>query len=340
MTRVSTTVALLLTATLAATLSAQRGERGGRRGERDFEAPKLEHFTFTRGSFETELMNRGEARYLALLPKGHDDEANADKQYPWVLWLPGFGGATDFLNRGGAEILDGLRGAGKIPEMAVVIYSGGRSVYMNGERAGRTEDLLTGELLAHLHEKYRLSDEPRQRAVMGVSAGGFGALKLAMRHPDKFGAVAAHSSAILPADPDDLSGMYEGMVNRMLRRGLGDTLGDPIDPVKWAAHMPMGIAKNKKPADLKGLQIYFAAGTEDNYGFFPPNEEFAAALKANGHKHLFHQVEEGGHAWSSPQMRDSVAVSLQFVACAMRGEDAIAATKKLLEGADKAGDGK
>ena len=92
-------------------------------------------------------------------------------------------------------------------------------------RAGRTEDLLTGEFPKYLHAKYRLSDKREHRAVMGVSAGGFGALKIAMRHSDKFGAVAAYSSAILPADPDDLSGMYEGMVNRMLRRGLGECAG-------------------------------------------------------------------------------------------------------------------
>ncbi|MCR9243604.1 MAG: esterase family protein [bacterium] len=328
-------IALYTAAMLTADLTAQRGER---RTGRQFNDPEFEHFTIERGTCETDLMRRGEASYYVLLPKGHGDDANRKKVYPWVLWLPGFGGPGDFAQRGGAKILDELRAADKVPEMAVVVYRA-RSIYMNGESNGRTEDLLTADLLTHLQKKYRLSAERQQRAVMGVSAGGFGALKIAMRHSDKFGAVAAHSSAILPEDPAELSGMYERMVSRMLRRGsLAEELGDPIDPEKWIEHMPMGIAKSKKPTDLNGLQIYFAAGTEDNYGFYPANEEFAGVLKEHGHKHLFHAVEDGGHAWSSRKMRDSVRTSLQFVAASFAGQDAIAATEKLLDGkADGAG---
>ena len=93
-----------------------------------------------------------------------------------------------------------------------------RTTYMNGETGGDIEDLIVDDLVSHLQQRYRLSDRREDRAIMGVSAGGFGALKIALRHPDVFGAVATHSAAILPADPDDLAGYAESTVYRNYQR--------------------------------------------------------------------------------------------------------------------------
>ena len=93
-------ITVLCATTLLTALAAQRGGRG--RGSRELRAPELENFTFVKGTFETGTMGSGEAGYYILLPKGHDDEANNDAVYPWILWLPGFGVPADFLNRGGA----------------------------------------------------------------------------------------------------------------------------------------------------------------------------------------------------------------------------------------------
>jgi enterochelin esterase-like enzyme len=319
--RPSTSLPVLLATLpfLLATLPAQRGE-----------APALEHYTVATGTLTSPKVRNGEAGYEVFLPKGHGDEANKAKVYPWILWLPGFGGAGEFGGRGGAKVLDRLRGAGEIPELAVVVYRApgrngrpGRSVYMNGEAAADTEDLLVGDLLTEVQTKYRLAAERKQRALMGISAGGFGALKIALRHPEVFGAVAVHSAAILPADPDDLGGMSEQVVQRFLRNGLDKALGNPIDKTKWAEQMPMAIVATKKPADLKGLQIYFDAGTEDGYEFCPPNEALSKAMAANGHKHLFRKIEGGGHAFGSESMQDNVAFSLRFVAATFAGKDAV-----------------
>ncbi len=308
---------------LVAALPAQRGDRG----PRERAAPTLQHFTFESGTLTSNKVREGEAGYSIYLPKGHADEANKDKQYPWILWLPGFGGPDEFQDRGGAAVLDRLRGEEKLPALALVVFRAPgrrvRTIYMNGEAQCDTEDLIVGDLLDHLQKKYRLSSDRKQRGVMGVSAGGFGALKIAMRHPEVFGAVAVHSAAILPADPADLAGTNESIVQRQLRGGIAKELGDPIDKDKWAAHMPLGIVATKKPADLKGLQIYFDAGTDDNYGFCEPNELLSKVMTEAGFKHLFRKVEDGGHAWGSPTMNDSVAVSLQFVGAALSGKDAV-----------------
>ena len=287
--------------------------------------PQLQHFYFDSWSFESQNARGGEASYYIYLPKAHDHAASEDRRFPWILWCPGFGGPDDFQTRGGAETLDRLRGEGAIPELALVVFrppgNRGRTTYMNGEAGGNIEDLLVRDLVTHVEARYRLSSERGRRAVMGVSAGGFGALKIALRHPDVFGAAAAHSAAILPADPTELAGYAESMVSRLLRGRLKEQLGDPIDPEKWAEQMPMGLVTRRTPEQLSGLHIYFDAGTEDDYGFFEPNQQLAQTMKIAGHRFAFQPVDGGGHAWSSAKMRDNVARSLTFVGKSLSSSD-------------------
>ncbi len=318
---------------LLAPAIAQRGE-GGRRQP---EPPKLAHFTFAAASLVSTKVRQGEAGYYVYLPKDHGADADKDRVYPWILWLPGFGGPDEFVRRGGSEALDRMRGEGKLPDCALVVFRApgrrGRTTYMNGEAGGDIEDLIVGDLLTHVQKTHRLSAERKHRAIMGESAGGFGALKIALRHPEVFGAVAVHSAAILPADPAELAGMSESVVQRQLRGGLQQEFGDPIDKAKWAAHMPLALVASRKPAELGGLQVFFDAGTQDDYGFFEPNVQFDAALTANGHAHWFRRVEEGGHAWSCPTMQERVAVALQFAGAAIAGKDAAATVRAALAAA-------
>ena len=318
---------------LLAALPAQRDGGPGGGQPRSPRLPELKNFTAEVGPITSKTVREGEAGYTILLPKGYADEANKDTKYPWVLWLSGFGGSNEFLDRGGVGVLDRLRGEDKIPAMAFVIFRGPgrRTTYMNGEQRSDTEDLLTGDFVTQVQTKYRLATEPKHRALMGISAGGFGAMKIALRHPDLFGVVATHSAAIMPADPTELEGMAEATVQRLLRAGLAKEFGDPIDKTKWAAHMPMAIVAAKKPEELKGMQIYFDAGTDDNYGLCPPNEQLSKVMTAAGHKHLFRKVEGGGHAFGSDSMLDNVAVSLQFDGAAFAGKDAVAVMTAAME---------
>ena len=309
---------------LSSVATAQRGRRN-----RNVEPPALKNFYYETWQYDSRHAASGQASFSIYLPKEHDFAKNKDRKYPWILWLPGFGGPDDFQTRGGAATLDALRSEGQIPDLALVIFRApggrGRTTYMNGESIGDVEDLIVKDLVKHVEGKFRISSDRNHRCVMGVSAGGFGALKIALRYPGLFGAVATHSAAILPADPADLAGSAENTVMRYLRGGLRAQLGDPIDPAKWAEVMPMGLVALKKPADLYGLQVYFDAGTDDRYGFFEPNVELAAAMKANGHKHFFRPVEDGGHAWSSPMMTSNLKHSLRFAGRALDGQDAVKA---------------
>jgi enterochelin esterase family protein len=149
---------------------------------------------------------------------------------------------------------------------------------------------------------------------MGVSMGGFGALKIAMRHPDRFAVVAAHSAALMPADPAKLSGNWQRHVQRMLERGgLAEVFGNPIDLEKWGKHMPLALAESTPVAQLQSLAIYFDAGSDDRYQFAPPNKELHEVLERRGVSHEFELVEGGGHSWGSGSLQKQLRKSLKFV---------------------------
>jgi S-formylglutathione hydrolase FrmB len=256
------------------------------------------------------------------LPKGYAEAASAETRYPWTVWLHGRNEShRKFHVDGGAAVLDELRGKNEIPDLIFVAITLANPIYVDGASGGDQEKLITEQLPAFLAKKYRVATERSKRALMGVSMGGFGAMKIALRHPDLFSAVAAHSSALMPANPDELPQQYQRQVQRMLERGgLDQVFGNPIDAKKWAEHMPMALAASMDVEKLKTLHIYFDAGSKDRYGFAPPNEAMHALLEKRGVPHQFELVDGGGHSWGSGSLQKQLAKSLRFVGACFAGK--------------------
>jgi pimeloyl-ACP methyl ester carboxylesterase len=97
--------------------------------------------------------------------------------------------------------------AGTIKEMMWVIVSGqnslGGSFYVNSPVSGNWEDFIINDVVGYVDKNYRTITSGDSRGIAGFSMGGFGALNLAMRHPDLFGAVYALSPGLFA--PDGLS---------------------------------------------------------------------------------------------------------------------------------------
>jgi len=119
------------------------------------------------------------------------------KKYPVVYLLTGFTGRgmmalnESFLSENIHERLDRLISKGIMKEMIVVmpdcITKYGGSQYSNSTATGRYEDYVKSELVNYIDNNYRTIGSSRNRAVMGKSSGGYGAVMLAMRNPDVFG---------------------------------------------------------------------------------------------------------------------------------------------------------
>jgi enterochelin esterase-like enzyme len=318
-------VAVLWSSFWMAEASAQRG-----RSSRSSKPVELEHFEYQRVTFDAPSLESLGGEAGVYLPKGYNSEEASERTYPWILWLHGMNEDADrFYYEGGAAILDQLRGEGKVPELILVAPSAPRrTIYANGEQDGDVEDYVLENVLPYVEDEYRVSSDRQLFALMGVSMGGMGALRMALKDPDRFGTVAVHSAAACPADPGKMEGRAGERVRRTIQwLGLGDLLGDPIDPQKWAQYIPAAMMESIETEDLADLRIYFDAGSADRYGFGPPNQDFHELLKKRGVEHSFTLVKDGGHSWGSGSLQKQLVTSLQFVAAGFAGPKAPAASQ-------------
>jgi len=142
---------------------------------------------------------------------------------------------------------------------------GDSSFYCNyADGSKRYEDFISQEIVSHIESNYRARKGRENRSIGGTSMGGFGALKIAMKFTDRYGATVGHSPIIFlgknPLDvPDDMktSRFYQFFVS-MLR----PLFGDPIQQALWDQNNPLLLAKS---GNLKRLKILFDYGTADRY---------------------------------------------------------------------------
>jgi enterochelin esterase family protein len=137
---------------------------------------------------------------LVYLPLSY---SNSVKKYPVVYLIAGFTGYGALnmnlspYSENIQQRLDRLISTGKIKEMIVVMpdcftkYGG--SQYVNSTATGRYEDYLVNEIVPFIDGKFRTIPKAASRCIIGKSSGGYGAMWLAMRHPDVFGLMATHS---------------------------------------------------------------------------------------------------------------------------------------------------
>jgi S-formylglutathione hydrolase FrmB len=139
----------------------------------------------------------GESRDLYIyLPPGY----TPTRAYPLILYLHmAFVDERRFVASNRVIELDEMIEAGQFPPAIVAIPDGligpgdplraPHSLFVNGV-SGRFEDHLLQEVVPFVRAHYSVRPEREAHALIGVSAGGFGAASIALRHADEFGAVA------------------------------------------------------------------------------------------------------------------------------------------------------
>jgi S-formylglutathione hydrolase FrmB len=155
--------------------------------------------------------------------------------------------------------------SGKIPEILLVNPKADNSFYCNtADGTRRYEDFVVREMISLVESRYRGRKGREDRAIAGTSMGGYGALKIAMKYPDLYSAVAGHSPIILlgknPLDvPEE---MKTARFFQFFVGVLKPIFGDPLRQELWDANNPVLLAHTAK---LDHLRIFFDYGTEDRY---------------------------------------------------------------------------
>ncbi len=144
------------------------------------------------------------------LPPSYD--TSPAKRFPTLYLLHGFLGNNKAWTAGGYQgmslqpLMDEMIKGGKIREMIVVVPNGWNAYkgafYTNSTVTGNWEDYIYRDLVQNVDANYRTIARPESRGIAGHSMGGYGAVVLAMKHPDVFSAVYALSPCCLGMEGD------------------------------------------------------------------------------------------------------------------------------------------
>jgi S-formylglutathione hydrolase FrmB len=231
--------------------------------------------------------------YCVLLPASFD--ADKTRHFPILYFLHGLGdNEQTFLHTGGWNLVEDLREKGRLKDFLIATPAGAASFYINSRDGKvRYEDFLLQEFFPFIERHYRVRPGRANRAISGISMGGYGALHLAFAHPQLFSSVSAHSAALIEKLPVFLSG-DGGSPGTGRARVLGGVFGAPPDPEFWERNSPLTLART---ASLSGVKIYFDCGSEDDFGFDAGAVALDKVLSSRKVPHEFH-LYPGRHDWS------------------------------------------
>jgi S-formylglutathione hydrolase FrmB len=165
---------------------------------------------------------------------------------------------------------------------------GDESYYTNAATRpqDRYEDYIVQDLVRDVESRFPVMSDRSHRSIAGVSMGGFGAVKLALKYPDIFAFAGGLSSAIdVPSRPFSVKRISQWRVHRAIFgewQGATQRNNDPFVLVH-------GANANSAP--------YFFLTCGDKEGLLPANRAFADLLGQQHLPHEFHVVH-GGHDWA------------------------------------------
>ena len=178
--------------------------------------------------------------------------------------------------------------------LAVVMPQVHRSFYTDEVYGNRYWTFLSEELPELVHHFFRLSRRPEDTFVAGLSMGGYGAMKWALRYPERFAAVASLSGALDIASRRPDSAVQDTPVQddpaqdvQMMRRIFGD------QPVSGTDDDLFALIDGLDPAAAPSM--YVCCGTEDV--LYAENQRFVRAAVARDLP-LVSDFGPGEHDWA------------------------------------------
>lgn len=232
---------------------------------------------------------KGEVSYVIYLPPSYDKEK--ERRYPVVYWLHGGGGRPQDCRKF-AEVIDAAIRAGKCPAMLIVGVDGrGRGGASVGSQYSDWKDgslpmenVIIKDLVPHIDKTYRTLGTREGRALEGFSMGGHGALHLAFKHADLFGAVTALGPALI--EPNSGAKNVERVYQEGAYKG---------DEAYWRAHDPLTLAEKHAAALRDKMFIRLITGEVEGNFTHRRTVQLSEKLKTLKIEHDFVRPGETGH---------------------------------------------
>jgi S-formylglutathione hydrolase FrmB len=219
---------------------------------------------------------KGRVHARVVLPAGYDDTT---LRYPVVYFLHGLpAGSTSY--RGNAWLVSALERA----RPAILVFPQGARdndpdpEYLNWGIGREWETYVAEEVPRYIDAHFRTIRARTGRAIVGVSAGGYGATILGLHHLASFAVVESWSGYFHPTDPTGTQPLARGPAAN--------------------AHTLIGELRASQMRQPTFFGFYVGRG--DNR-FRAENVQFDRELTAAGVKHVF-EVYRGAHQaslWSA-----------------------------------------
>ena len=168
--------------------------------------------------------------------------------------------------------------------LAVVMPYGGKSFYCNTLQQENYWDFLSQELPHLIQSFFHLKPRRENSFVAGLSMGGYGALKLALKRPESFCAAASFSGAL---------DLVEIMEQQFLPNNpLSAIFQNTEDIISSGNHLPTLL--QPQPTHPKP-RLYLNCGTEDI--LLQSNRQFVDLAKTAGYDIQYTETIGEGHTW-------------------------------------------
>lgn len=184
--------------------------------------------------------------------------------------------------------------------LVVVTPDGANSWYVNSA-IGRWEDYIVTDLVEEVERRWPVAKGRDARAIAGLSMGGYGAVRIGLRHPERFALAASMSGAL------DIT-RFRSVFNP---RGERPDVFEIFGPADSRTRQDNDVYRLADAAPASALPyLYVDCGVDDPW--FGVNREFAGILRARQLAHEFHE-EPGSHNWAywDRQVRVVVALAAQ-----------------------------
>jgi S-formylglutathione hydrolase FrmB len=211
------------------------------------------------GQVQAGLFPGSERTGYVYLPPGYD----AARRYPVVYLLHGMPGSpSEYLD--GTQLVQWADGAiedGSTRPFIAVLPAAGPNRGYNGEWAGPWEADLVGRVVPWIDAHLPTIPTRSSRVLAGLSAGGFGAADIGLRHPTLFGAIESWSGYFAP--------LRDGPFKHGSKAAL-------------AAHDPILLARSQaSELHRLGTRFFLASGPFHSHWFRPSQTvDFAHELRA------------------------------------------------------------
>jgi len=228
------------------------------------------------------------------LPPGYEQAIRHDR-LPVLILLHGVNGlGRDWVQKGHLQqTADQMIADGSLPPMIIAMPSSGNSWYVNSRGIGGPGDFETAigtELPAWLGEKWHAREDGKGRAIAGYSMGGFGAMHLALQHPDHWAAAGALSGTFLTL------AAAQGLVPLYNQKIFSGSFGWPFNQTRLIAASPMtlALAVRHRPAPA----VYQTCGRDDFLHLARELTAMSMRLQDAGIK-VTAGLTKGGHDWDT-----------------------------------------